>query len=130
MHWNHRLVRYRAYPDTLGLHEVYYNKAGEPCGMTEKPCSFTSDWSTEDGSETPQTDIIGSLETALKADVSKLAGKRRVQAAVDFSSLPSLGQPGAVTGRTTMAGIGLERVTFANGVRLLVFSNPSEPGRV
>jgi len=79
---------------------------------------------------TPETGVAAKLDAALKADVTGLAGKRRVQAAVDFSSLPSLGQPGAVTGRTTMAGIGLERVTFANGVRLLVFSNPSETGRV
>lgn len=66
-HWNYRLVRYRAHPESLGLHEVFYNRNGEPCGMTKEPCSFASDWTSDDGSETPRTDIVGALEKALKA---------------------------------------------------------------
>jgi zinc protease len=79
---------------------------------------------------TPETGVAAKLAAALKADVSGLAGKRRVQAAVDFSKLPTLGSPGTITSRETVAQLGMEKVTFANGVRLLVFSNPSETGRV
>lgn len=79
---------------------------------------------------TPEEGVAAKLATALKADVSGLAGKRRVQAAVDFSRLPAPGPPGVVAARRTLVEGGLEQVEFANGVRLLVFSNPSETGRV
>jgi zinc protease len=79
---------------------------------------------------TQEANVPARLAAALKADVSELAGERRVQAAVDFSKLPSLGAPGKVVQRQAMPDIGLEKVTFANGVRLLVFSNPAETGRV
>lgn len=79
---------------------------------------------------TPEPGVAAKLAAALKADVSGLAGQRRVQAAVDFSKLPALGAPGRVVARESLADIGLEKVTFANGVRLLVFSNPAETGRV
>ncbi|KQU62109.1 peptidase M16 [Sphingomonas sp. Leaf339] len=79
---------------------------------------------------TPETGVAAKLDAALKADVTGLAGKRRVQSSVDFASLPSLGTPGKVVSRSPMADIGVEQVTFANGVRLLVFANPSETGRV
>ena len=70
------------------------------------------------------------LATALTADVSGLAGKRAQQAAVDFSRVPRLGAPGKVAARTTVGDPAMEQVTFANGVRALVYSNPSETGRV
>jgi zinc protease len=71
------------------------------------------------------------LAAALKADVSKLAGKRSQQAAVDFSKVPKLGAPGKVTARTTVsADPGIEQVTFSNGVRALIYPNSSETGRV
>lgn len=79
---------------------------------------------------TPEVGVAAKLDAALKADVSGLAGKRRVQAAVDFSKLPALGTPGTIASRERIAQLDMERVTFANGVRLLVFSNPSETGRV
>ncbi len=79
---------------------------------------------------TPEAGVSAKLAAALKADVSGLAGQRRVQADVTFADLPALGKPGTVASRQSMPEIGLERVTFANGVRLLVFSNPSETGRV
>ncbi len=79
---------------------------------------------------TPETGVAAKLADALKADVSGLAGQRRVQAAVTFADLPRLGKPATVTARQAMPEIGLERVTLSNGVRLLVFANPSETGRV
>ena len=70
------------------------------------------------------------LADALKADVSKLAGARSKQAAVSFSRLPKLGAPGKVTAREPIADLGMEKVTFANGVRMLVFPSTAETGRV
>jgi len=63
--------------------------------------------------------------------VSKLAGKRSQQAAVDFSKVPRLGAAGKVTARATVsADPGIEQVTFSNGVRALIYPNSSETGRV
>lgn len=70
------------------------------------------------------------LAAALKADVSGLAGKRAAQAQVDFSRLPRLGRPGKVTARTRFGEPSMEQVTFANGVRAIVYANASETGRV
>jgi len=63
MNWNYRIVRYKDDSD-LGLHEVFYNEAGEATGMTEEPVSFAC--YSEEGPE----GIIKSLELAL-ADASK-----------------------------------------------------------
>lgn len=74
--------------------------------------------------------IAAKLATALKADVTGLAGTRRTQGAVDFSKLPALGAPATVVSREKVGDIGVEKVVFSNGVRLLLFANPSETGRV
>ncbi|MBM6575524.1 insulinase family protein [Microvirga sp. SRT01] len=79
---------------------------------------------TADGGSTAR------LDAALKADVSGLIGKRRVQAAVTFDDLPKLGAPSAIVSRRTIEKLGLEQVDFANGVRLLIFANTGETGRV
>ncbi len=70
------------------------------------------------------------LAAALKADVSKLAGRRARQEDVDFKDLPKLGKPGTVTSREAIADPGIEKVTFSNGVRMLMYPNASETGRV
>lgn len=70
------------------------------------------------------------LAAALSADVSKLVGKRTQQAAVDFSRVPRLGAPGKVIAKATVGDPPMEQVTFANGVRALIYQNPSETGRV
>ena len=70
------------------------------------------------------------LAAALKADVSKLAGKRTQQAAVDFSRVPRLGQPGKAVAQARVGDPPMEQVTFANGVRALIYPNASETGRV
>ena len=70
------------------------------------------------------------LAAALKADVSKLAGKREAQAAVDFSKLPPLGAPGTVVSQAKVPGLDLEQVAYANGVKLLLFPNQGETARV
>lgn len=59
MTWNYRIVRYKS-GDAYGLHEVYYNKSGEACGMTENCATFGCD--AEEGPD----GITASLELALK----------------------------------------------------------------
>jgi hypothetical protein len=46
MTWNYRIVKYLD-GSGYGLHEVHYDKRGEPWGMTDEPCCFVSD--TEEG---------------------------------------------------------------------------------
>ena len=70
------------------------------------------------------------LAAALSADVSKLAGKRAQQRDVDFSKVPKIGAAGKVTSRATIGDPPMDQVTFANGVRALIYANPSETGRV
>ncbi len=75
MPWNYRIVRYREHPEAgslpdesiqaYGLHEVFYNSQGEAYAMTAQPCSFASDYFDDTGA-TPITDIIASLERALR----------------------------------------------------------------
>ena len=78
----------------------------------------------------PDPTAQAKLEQALKADVTGLAGKRRQSREVGFDQLPALGRPGAVTARVKEQGLDLERATFANGTRLLIFPNTGETGRV
>ena len=80
--------------------------------------------------KTPDPGATAKLDAALKADVSKLIVKRRAQAAVDFSKLPALGAPGTVATREPLPQLEMEKVTFANGVRLLLYANSGESGRV
>ena len=42
MSWNYRVVRYRD-KSGFGLHEVFYDKDGQPWSMTERPTGFTAD---------------------------------------------------------------------------------------
>lgn len=79
---------------------------------------------------TADASAAAKLAAALTADVSKLAAKRTQQAAVDFSRVPKLGVPGTVSARATIGDPPMEQVTFANGVRALIYANPSETGRV
>ncbi len=78
----------------------------------------------------PDEGISAKLAAALKVDVGGLAGKRRAQAAVDFSKLPALGKPATITTRETLPDLDMEKVVFSNGVRLLTFANTSETNRV
>lgn len=70
MTWNYRLVRYRT-SNAIGLHEVYYNKAGEPIAMTAEPCSFVSDYYADDGSVTARDDVISAIARALNDAINR-----------------------------------------------------------
>lgn len=62
--WNYRIVRYRD-GSGFGLHEVYYDDAGRPFGMTENPIGFCCD--SEEGS----AGIRGSLKLAIEGACGK-----------------------------------------------------------
>jgi len=79
---------------------------------------------------TPDPTAAAKLEAALKLDVSGLAAKRNTLKTVTFASLPKLGAPGKIVSRSVVTDLGMEQVVFANGVRLMVFANPSEANRV
>jgi zinc protease len=79
---------------------------------------------------TPDPTVTAKLAAALNADVTGLAGKRKAQNAVTFAQLPALGAAGKIVSRTANPRLDTETVTFANGVRALIFANTSESGRV
>ncbi len=79
---------------------------------------------------TADAGVAAKLTAALKVDVTGLAGKRSAQAAVDFTKLPKLGTPGKVVNHVQIVNLPIEKVEFANGVRMLLFSNPDDTGRV
>ena len=80
--------------------------------------------------KTPDPNAVAKLDAALKADVSKLTYTRRAQAAVDFSKLPALGAPATVASREALPQLEMEKVVFSNGVRMLIYANSGESGRV
>ena len=71
------------------------------------------------------------LAAAITAPVTALTANN-ASGAVSFDQLPSLGKPGKVRKRSTIALplIEVEQVKFANGVTLLVSPNPAETGKV
>lgn len=78
----------------------------------------------------PDAAAQSKLAAALAADVSGTTGERLALAAIDFSALPKLGKPGKVKLRAVaIDDPKIEKVTFANGVNLLMFENPGEVGR-
>ncbi|MBY0305053.1 MAG: insulinase family protein [Sphingomonas sp.] len=74
------------------------------------------------------------LETALKADVSGLANARNAVRKISFAQLPRLKTPGKIVKRTPIREISgpteIERIDFANGVRLMIYPNSGESNRV
>ncbi len=78
----------------------------------------------------PDPTAAARLEAAMKLDVSNLATKRGALGKVDFSQLPKLGVPATIVSRTPLANFGIEQVMLSNGVRLMLYSNPAEAGRV
>ncbi|HEX8553985.1 MAG TPA: insulinase family protein, partial [Sphingomonas sp.] len=79
---------------------------------------------------TAEPGIDAKLAAVLKADVSGQGVVRKAQAAVDFSKLPALGAPATVVSREPIDGLEMEKIVFSNGVRMMLFANRSESGRV
>ena len=42
-HWNHRIMRHNDDPTWYGLHEVYYNDAGQVVAWTDSPVTVTGE---------------------------------------------------------------------------------------
>ena len=79
---------------------------------------------------TPDPRAASKLAAALKSNVTAIADRRARTNTVNFSALPAFGPAGTVVSRQPLPGLDIERVIFANGVRLLVYPSPSETGRV
>lgn len=80
---------------------------------------------------TPADGLATKLAAAIDATV-KGSGTRTAQASVGFSKLPRLGKPGIVASRehVDLFDFKMDKVTFANGVRLLLNSSTAENSRV
>ncbi len=66
---------------------------------------------------------------AVTADV-KAGPAAQATATVSFDRLPKLGAPGTVVKRGTIDSVGVQTVEFANGVKLVMLSRPTETGRI
>lgn len=80
--------------------------------------------------QTPDPAAADKLAAALTADVSAVAAQRSFQGDIAFSKLPRLGHARRIVSREVINKLGMEKVVFSNGVRLIVFPNPSESNRV
>ncbi|MBB4613292.1 M16 family metallopeptidase [Novosphingobium taihuense] len=71
-----------------------------------------------------------SLRATLTAPV-KAASESRVAAnALKFSDLPPVGTPGTVATARPIGLLGIEQIELSNGVRVLLWPNDAEPGRI
>ncbi|MBN2973678.1 insulinase family protein [Roseomonas aeriglobus] len=79
----------------------------------------------------PQENAAAALQAALAAEVKPGTAAASKLGTIGFDALPKLGAPGKVVARTVAVNDPkIEKVTFANGVNLLLFENPSEASRV
>ena len=81
---------------------------------------------------TTPTAIAGgeaNLAAALGETVVASASKAN-QKPVSFDQLPKLGKAGTIKSRKAIKGLDTEIIEFANGVRLILFANPAETGKV
>ena len=69
------------------------------------------------------------LAAAVTAPVTGIASTRAGPAG-NFNQLPALGAPGKIIEQSVLADFGMDQVSFANGVKLIVFSNPAETGKI
>ena len=70
------------------------------------------------------------LRAAMLAPVTPDATARLSTKPISFASLPVLGKPGAIVQDAPIGVLDIGRVDFANGVKVLLWPNDAEPGRV
>ena len=70
------------------------------------------------------------LRAALAAPVDAASGSRVAANVLKFSDLPPVGAPGAVASARPLGLLGIEQVELANGVKVLLWPNDAEPGRI
>ncbi|MEO8722507.1 MAG: insulinase family protein [Sphingobium sp.] len=78
----------------------------------------------------PQPDASTRLTTALALPVTAATSARLTADSVTMADLPSLGKPGKVVSRKPVGALDMEFVTFANGVKMTLFANSAESGKV
>lgn len=78
----------------------------------------------------PQPDAASRLETAFNMPVTPNAQARLSDSRVTMDALPALPPAGKVVSSMPMEVLGIQNVTFDNGVKLLVTGNQAEPGKV
>ena len=71
------------------------------------------------------------LRAALSEPIATSTNARAAAAAVSFADLPAIGKPGTVLRSEKLSGlIPVEWVELSNGVRVLLWPNDAEPGRI
>ncbi|HEX7854300.1 MAG TPA: insulinase family protein [Sphingobium sp.] len=76
----------------------------------------------------PGADIA--LATAFKTPVEPAKDVRLAAGTVSIDALPKLGRAGTVVSRSTAGPLKIEKVTYSNGVNLLLFANRAEQEKV
>jgi zinc protease len=81
---------------------------------------------------TPATGEAGSdqVAQALRAKVEPDASARLAATTVSFADQPAIGTPGNVAASGGLGLLGIEALAFENGVRVQLWPNDAEPGRV
>lgn len=70
------------------------------------------------------------LRAALLAQVAPDPTARLSTKPISFADLPAIGRPGKIEQDAPLGVLDISRVDFANGVKVLLWSNDAEPGRV
>ncbi|OYX64018.1 MAG: peptidase M16 [Novosphingobium sp. 32-60-15] len=70
------------------------------------------------------------LRAALTAKVDAASGSRVAANALKFSDLPPVGTPGTVASARPIGLLGIEQIELSNGVKVLLWPNDAEPGRI
>jgi zinc protease len=71
------------------------------------------------------------LRQALLAPVAAQSGLRAADAGpIRFEDMPAIGKPGKITVMGPTGLLGIERIDFANGVKVMIWPTDEEPGRV
>ncbi len=81
---------------------------------------------TPDAKEATDKAVRKAMRAKVKADDSA----RLTASAISFEDLPPVGEPGEIVAREQHALRDSELITFANGVRAIVWPTKDEPGRV
>mgnify|MGYP001057668450 CR=1 FL=1 len=81
-------------------------------------------------SPAPGEATAAELRAALESTVVANGVARDDAEAINFADLPAIGAPAEPTAREQIGLLGVERVTFPNGVRALLMDRDNEPGRV
>jgi zinc protease len=70
------------------------------------------------------------VRAAITAPVDAAAGSRVAASTLRFADLPPIGAPGKVVDDIPTGLLGIERMTLSNGVKVLLWPNDAEPGRI